>query len=225
MKKNFHQVVKSACYAFLLVFLSLFFSNYATAGTLHFKMTTPKTTLAIGETTTVTVSAWVDDAASGNGLITWQTDLSVDNTGVVGITKTGSVADISLLAPSDRDSTFSGWSSASVNAPITGEVREVVVVQRVLSNPSNVGVGGYTDIFTFNIEALANGTATYTLCDDGGGLFFGTLVNRTEYDNGDIPGSVVFDAGSSNNTFTVIPEPTTLAVFAFAGLWAALRRK
>jgi hypothetical protein len=225
MKKNFHQMMKSACYAVLLVFLSLFFSNSAVAGILHFKMTAPKTTLAIGETTTVTVLAWVNDsiAAPANGLDTWQLDLSVNNNGVVGITKTGSVADITLLAP-NPDPAWSGWKASTVNTPVTGEVRAVAVNQLVVGAPSYTGVGGFSQIFTFKIEALANGIATYTITDDGEGLF-GILADGTQYDNSITPGSVIFDAGSSNNTFTVIPEPTTLAIFAFAGLFAALRRK
>jgi len=224
--KRIHPLMKSAVCVYALISIVLFV-NYAAADTLHFKMTASKTTLTVGEGVTVTVSAWVDDpmASPNNGLITWQADLSVDNTGVVEITKTGSVADITLLAPSDRDPTFSGWNSTSVNSPITGEVREVVAIQNNISNPSYVGVGGYTDIFTFNIKALANGAATYTICDDGGGLFFGMLGDLTEYDNSVTPGSVVFDAQNSNNTFTVIPEPTTLAIFVCAGLLAALRRK
>jgi hypothetical protein len=226
--KDTHQVMKIVAFAFLsiLVVLSI---NQAAAGILHFKMTAPKTTLTVNEEVAVTVSAWVDDpiASPNNGLITWQVDLSVNNTGILEITKTGTVADITLLAPPDQDTTFSTWDYESVNSPITGEVREVVVVQRIISNPSYVGVEEYTDIFTFNIQALSVGTAVYTIRDDGGGLFFGMLVNRTEYDNDVISGSVVFDASTSDHIFTVVsvPEPISLTIFAFAGLLAALRKK
>jgi hypothetical protein len=222
--KKIHHLMKSAIFVYTLISIVLFV-NYADAGTLHFKMTAPKTTLAIGETTTVTVLAWVNDsiAAPANGLDTWQLDLGVNNNGVVGITKTGTVADITLLAP-NPDPTWSRWDPTSVNSPITGEVRKVAVNQVGVGDPSYTGVGGFSEIFTFKIEALANGIATYTIKDDGEG-FFGILADNTLYDNSVTPGSVVFDAESSNNTFTVIPEPTTLAIFAFAGLFAALRRK
>jgi hypothetical protein len=227
--KKIHQVVKSVSIS-LLVVLIMLSVNSASAGVLHFKMTAPQTTLTVDEEVTVTVSVWVDDpnASSGNGLITWQTDLSVDNTGIVEITQNANPdGDIILLAPSDRDSTFSGWDEEGINSPITGEVQEVVAVQRIISNPSDVGVGGYTDIFTFNIKALAVGSATYTICNDSGddGLFYGALVDLTEYDNDVIPGSVVFDASSSNRTFTVIPEPCSLAVFALAGILVSLKKK
>jgi hypothetical protein len=187
-------------------------------------MSAPKTTLAVGENITVTVSAWVDDAIASpdNGLDTWQLDLSVNNTGVIEITKTGSIADITLLAP-DPDPTWSGWDETSVNSLVSGEVRSVAVTQRIFGNPSSVGVGGYTNIFTFDIQAMSAGTASYTICDDGGGLFYGALVNGTEYEYG----SVVFDSESSNRTFTVVhvPEPMSLAIFALAGSLAAIRRR
>jgi hypothetical protein len=213
----------------LCILLALVLSvSSVSAGMLHFKMTAPKTTLAVGEEVTITVSAWVDDATSGNGLNTWQLDLSVNNTGVIGITKTGSVADITLLAPTPYHPMFSGWSTASVNSPVSGEVRSVAVMQYPLANPSAVGVGGYTDIFSFNIQAMSVGTASYTICDDGGGLFYGCLVDDTEYDN-TVPsdGGVVFDSGSSNRTFTVVhvPEPMSLTIFALAGSLAVIRRK
>jgi len=222
--KRIHQLVKSVSVS-LLVVLIVLSVNSASAGVLHFKMTAPKTTLAIGETTTVTVLAWVYDsiASPSNGLDTWQLDLSVDDTGIIDITKTAGVADITLLAP-NPDPAWSDWKHSTVNTPVTGEVRAVAVNQLVVGAPSYTGVGGFSQIFTFQIEGLAAGTATYTITNDGEGCF-GILSGGTEYDNSVTPGSVVFDAESSNNTFTVIPEPTTLAIFAFAGLLAALRRK
>lgn len=225
--KNFHQVVKSAFSAFLLVSLFIFIQS-ANAGVLYFKMTAPKTTLEVGEEVTVSVFAWIDDsvASSDNGLDTWQLDLSVSGTGIVEITQTGGVADISLLAPSPLDTYWSGWNTSSVNSPATGEVREVVATQLVYGTPSLVGVGGYTEIFTFNIKALSAGTITYTICDDGGGLFYGELVDGTEYDNDVAAGSVVFDTENSDMTFTVqIPEPASMALFALAGLFSIIRKK
>lgn len=224
--KSFCSLRGGFCLCILLaVVLSV---NSVSAGVLHFKMTAPKTTLALGEEVTVTVSAWVDDpiAAPDNGLDTWQLDLSVNNTGVIGITKTGSVANITLLAPNPYHPMFSGWSAASVNSPVSGEVRSVAVMQQVYGAPSYVGVGGYTNLFSFNIQALSVGTASYTIRDDGGGLFYGCLVDATEYDNAVVPGSVVFDSESSNRTFTVhVPEPMSLAIFALAGLMATVRKR
>lgn len=219
--KKIHQVMKSVS-ALLFLVLIVLSVNSASAGMLHFKMTAPKTTLTVDEEVTVTVSAWVDDpiAEPDNGLDTWQLDLSVNNTGIIEITKTGTNADIILLAP-DPDMDYSGWDKTSVNLPITGEVRNVAVVQQVIGAPSYTGVGSYSNIFTFHIKAKTLGTATYTICDDGGGGFFAYLADNTYYEGG----SIIFDAGISNNTFTVIPEPASLTLFALAGILASIRRK
>ncbi|OHB49847.1 MAG: hypothetical protein A2Y10_09485 [Planctomycetes bacterium GWF2_41_51] len=227
MKKNL-QVKKSAFTAFLLASFCVFI-NISNAGVLNFKMTAPKTTLQLGEEVTVSVSAWVNDtlASPDNGLDTWQVDLSVSQTGIVEITKTGNVANILLLAP-NPDTMWSGWNSSSVNNPSTGEVRSVAVLQSDVGAPSTVGVGGYTDIFTFTIRALSLGTLTYNICDNGGGGFFGILAEGEEFDNDVIDaGDVVFDSQNSDATFTVIPvpEPASLAIFAFAGLLSFLRKK
>jgi hypothetical protein len=217
-----HQVMKGVFLPFLAVLIVLSV-NSASAGTRHFKMTAPKTTLTIGEETTVTVSAWVNDsiAEPNNGLDTWQLDLSVNTTGVIEITKnTDPDGDITLLAP-DPDMGYSGWDEISVNLPITGEVRSVAVAQEVIGYPSYTGVGDYSDIFKFKLKAIAPGTATYTICDDGGGGFFAYLTDDTYYAGS----TIIFDAGASNNVFTVVPEPVSLAVFAFAAFLAVLRKK
>ena len=221
--KKIHPVMKSVFVSLSLVLIVLFV-NSAFAGELHFKMTAPKTTLNVDEEVTVTVSAYINDSVAlpANGLDTWQLDLSVNNSGIIGITKTGSNANITLLAP-NPDMSYSGWDGASVNSPITGEVRSVGVVQKVIGAPSYTGVGGYSDIFTFKIKALALGTATYTICNDGGGGFFAFLADSTYYEGSNI----IFDAGISNNTFTVIsaPEPASLVLFALAGILASVKKK
>lgn len=223
--KKIHQEMKSVFISLLVIF-TVSGINRVSAGALYFKMAASKTTLTVGEEISITVSAWVNDpiAEPDNGLDTWQADLSVDNTGIIEITATGGVADITLLAP-DPDPMWSGWDETSVNSPITGEVREVVVIQEEVGAPSYIGVGGYSEIFTFNIKALSLGTATYTILNDGGGLFYGALADGTEYDNDIIPGSVIFDAENSNRTFTVIPEPASFSVFAFAALLAVFKKK
>ncbi|MGA2914738.1 MAG: PEP-CTERM sorting domain-containing protein [Sedimentisphaerales bacterium] len=221
--KKIHQVVRSVSVSLLVVLVVLSISS-ASTGVLHFKMTAPKTTLDVNEEVTVTVSAWVDDpiALPNNGLDTWQLDLRVNNTGIIEITKNANpVGDITLLAP-NPDFNYSGWDKTHVNLPITGEVHSVAVVQQVVGAPSYTGVGDYSDIFTFKIKAIALGTATYTICDDGGGGFFAFLANNTYYEGSNI----TFDAGISNNTFTVVtPEPASLTLFALAGILASIRRK
>jgi hypothetical protein len=218
--------LKLICFATLV----LLFFNAVSFADLLFKMTSeegnlghPITGLVIGEKVNVHVWAWVNDAIAepDNGLDTWQMDMDVDNTGVIQITKTGGVANIDLIAP-DPDPLWSGWDEASVNnegSPYfgaTGEVREVVVTQDVVSAPSYTGVGGYSEIFSFQIEAIGVGTATYTLKKNfPGGLFLGMLADGTEFDYDIDPGSVYFDATVSEHVFTVVPEPASLLIMAF----------
>jgi hypothetical protein len=223
--KKIHQMVKSTFSAFLAALCILIFISNANAGILYFKMTAPKTTLEIGEEVTVSVSAFIDDALASpdNGLDTWQLDLSVSQTGIVEITKTGTIANINLIAP-DPDPDWSRWTANSVNSPNTGEVRNVSVIQNTIGNPSVTGVGQYSEIFNFKIKAIGAGSTVYSICNDGGGGFFAYLADDTLYDADNAPGSVVFDAANSNNVFTVVPEPCSIAFFAFAGM-LALRKK
>ena len=191
-----------------------------------FRMICSDTELLIGETTTVYVQAWVDSVygTTGNGLDTWQMDLGVDTSGVIGITETGGDADIFLTAP-DPDPMWSDW--ASVNTPVTGEASEIAVSQVVLGASSATGVGGYSEIFSFQIEGLAEGTATYSIMDDGGGLF-AYLAGDEWFENGahvDIDGGVYFDALGSDNVFTVVPEPCSLMIMSGLSLIAFRRRR
>jgi hypothetical protein len=222
------------------VAFALHLFNAVSFAELIFKMTAdqgdlghPITALEIGEKVNVHVWAWVNDAIAepDNGLDTWQTDLDVDNTGVIQITKTGDIADITLIAP-DPDMDWSGWDELSVNNEgdpyfgATGEVREVVVIQKNVGAASYTGVGGYSEIFSFQIEALGAGTATYTLKKNfPGGLFLGILADGTEFDYDANPASVYFDAPSSDNVFTVVPEPGSLLIMAFMAGFALRSRK
>jgi hypothetical protein len=151
-------------------------------------------------------------------------DMDVDNTGIIQITTTGSVANITLIAP-DPDPVWSGWDEASVNVGTTGEVREVVVTQEVPGAASYTGVGGYDEIFSFQIEAIGVGTATYTLKKNfEGGLFLGILADGTEFDV-DTTDQVFFDAAGSAHVFTVVPEPTSLLIMTvMAGFVLRSRR-
>lgn len=179
--------------------------------------------LPIGGLVTVNVLAWVDSefGTSGNGLESWQLDLDVDTSGIIGITKTGEgdeTADISLTAPAPFF--LSGWSS--VNSPVTGEASEIGVTH--LEMTSETGVGGYSEIFSFQIEGLTEGIATYRIMDDGGGLF--AYLSGDEWFEDDISadGGVYFDALGSDNVFHVTPEPCSLMILSGLSL-IGLRRK
>lgn len=200
---------------------------------LHWRLYAADTTISVGQPTLVTVSAWVENATEGNGLDTWQTDVNVDlaGDGVVAITTTGGLADIDILAP-DPYEPIPRWDPASVNNPVTGEVRDVsaIVATENLGNPSDIGVGAFTDLFSFTIIGLAPGEATFTLTKDwAGGGWFGFLVDSTLLDNTDVLGSVVFDAAESFNVITVqsVPEPTSaLLLLTLSGLaWRRRKRR
>lgn len=233
-------MIKSKLRLVCFAVLALHFFNAVSFAGLVFKMTAdqgdlghPITALGVGEKVNVHVWAWVDDAIAepDNGLDTWQMDLDVDNTGVIQITKTSGVANIILIAP-DPDPDWSGWDEDSVNNEgdpyfgATGEVREVVVTQEVVGAPSYTGVGGYSEIFSFQIEALEVGTTTYTLKKNfPDGLFLGILADGTEFDYDIDPESVYFDAPSSDNVFTVVPEPGSLLIMTLMAGFALKSRK
>ena len=232
----------SPCLAILPILALLCLCSVSVAAltdpTLVFKMTADDTTLLPGQETTVHVFAWVYTPAGiekpSNGLEAWQTDLSVDNSGVIEI-----IGGINFLAPDPSPAPWTKWDSASLNVPVTGEVREVHTVQKVWGAPSYTGVGydnnidnpaNYSEIFNFTIKAkqvpLAE-TATYTLMNDGGGLFYGALADGTEFDNDsfDAYGGVYFYDAGSDNTFTIVPEPASMVLFITAAAFALKRRK
>jgi hypothetical protein len=178
------------------------------------------TELVVGQEVLVTVSAWVDDSIAGtdNGLDTWQMDVGVSQSGIVEITNdVNPNGDITLIAPNPAQ-TDSKWKYSTLNNPNIGAVEEVTVIQDVYGTPSLTGVGGYSEIFSFNIKALAVGTVTYDLYDNGMG-FYAILVDDTEFENA----GVSFDTDGSDNVFTVVPEPCTMLLLGLG--CAVLRRR
>lgn len=183
--------------------------------------------LSIGSLVTVDVWAWVDSefGTTGNGLDTWQMDLGVNTSGIIGITKTGEedeTANISRIAP-NPDLSYRGWDS--VNTPVTGEIKEVSVTQLVPGASSGTGIGGYSEIFSFQIEGLAEGIATYTIEDDGGGLFAFLVGDEWFEDDISADGGVYFDALGSDNVFHVTPEPCSLMILSGLSLIGLRRRR
>ncbi len=186
---------------------------------IKFKMTVEEdkdTVLLVGETVTIFVHAWVDSAhgTAGNGLDTWQMDLSVNQEDVIGVVAGSFSAD----AP-DPDPMWSGW--VSVNNP-TGSISGVAVTQLIPGASSETGVGGYSQIFSFQIEGLAEGEATYDMTGD----WFAFLADdRWFEDDISADGGVYFDAGASDNVFTVVPEPCSLMIMSGLSLIALRRRR
>ena len=186
--------------ASLIVFLSISCS----AG-LVIQMAADDSSLNLGQTTVVHVSAWVDDpvATGTNGLVVWQMDLAVDNAGVVG------ASNFNIVAPVDI------FDSGSSTNALTGEVSGYVLKDD--DSTSTVGVGGFTEIFTFEVTGLAVGTVEYSI----GNELLGDLADFTPFDISS--GTAQFDTVNSDNVFTVVPEPATILLFSLGAL--ALRKK
>ncbi len=224
-KREWGAVVGTLC---LLCFAAASAHAVPVNEVLHWRLSAADTTINVGQPTVVTVSAWIENAAPGNGLDTWQTDIDVDIDNVVAIDTPGGLADLNILAP-DPYAPGSGWDAASVNNPLSAEVRNVnaMVADENFGAPSTIGVDAYTDLFEFTIVGVAPGQATFTVTKDwvGGGCF-GLLVDGTELDNEVFTGTVLFDADQSCNIVTVVPEPASaFTLLLLAGLAWTKRRQ
>jgi hypothetical protein len=181
---------------------------------LVFKITSDQTNLTVGQTTTVHVWGWADDplAIGTNGLVDWGLSLVVNTGGIVEITKDlNTNGDITILAPAPLSTYAPNWAYSSVNSGKSGQVSGV----NALRNPdteSTTGVGGYTELFNFKVEAIGEGVVTYGMTN-----MLGDLVDYTPYDSGS--GTAVFNTAASSNILTVVPEPSSLVILS--GLWVA----
>jgi hypothetical protein len=188
---------------------------------LIFKVTSDRTALLVGETTTIHVWGWADDpAATGtNGLADWALDMVVDNSGIVEITKGMNVnGDITILAPSPLSTLSPNWNYASVNLSKTGQVVGVNALRNP-DNESTTGIGTYTELFQFNIKAVTVGSVVYGMSN-----MLGDLADfETAFDFSD--DSAVFNAAESSNVLTVVPEPATLVMLSGFGIAGFLTRR
>jgi hypothetical protein len=200
----------------LFCVLSLLIVCSVSHADLLLKMEAAQTDLLPGAPVTVTISAWADDAlATGlNGLNGWGLSAIVDQTGVVEVVG-GSVL---FLAPSpwSAGDTF----AASINQPVTGgtgSIEDLQLLTDALPQNSTAGVGGYTPIVQFDVQAIGgiNDSVNYTL---GGVNFSGLLADFTELSGQFVP-------GESQTAFTIVPEPATLILLGLGSLVAYRRKK
>lgn len=186
------------------------------AALLLVKMNADKTTLAIGETATIELYAHAPVAAGLNGLNTWQLSMLVGGDGAVSVLESS----IAYTVPFTYDTLIT-----SVNSP-AGSIKDISISPKNPPEDSNLGVGGFTKIAEFVIEAVGAGQVTYTIGDAGvGGGFFGILRDYNPMDPGDnyLDGS--FELIGSDNQFTIVPEPATFALLGGMGLILLRSRK
>ncbi len=190
----------------IIVIIAVTLMSVPCSANLVVKMTSDNTTLGVGDTALVRVWAFADDpsATGDNGLVSWQMDIDVDLSGILEIT------DNTFVAPDPLDMFDSDWNYD----PGTGDLKTHALKSD--DNTSAIGVDEFTEIYNFEITALAAGTVEYTIGNTLGGSFVGELVDFTFFDH-DL-GTAVFDVANSDNVFTVTPEPATVMMLGIGGL-------
>ncbi len=189
--------------------------------------TNDPTTLTVGQTATVEVWGWVDDAAATgtNGLLDWQIDVVTDTTGIVEVTHVSSP-----LQPAPVDLPSSG--SWGVNANSTGNFSANAFIVEVQGSPldsyGGIGTGdgdidnadNYDKLITFDIKAIGLGTVEYSFL-----TILGELVDLTPFSSRGSSPTAEFYAEGSDNVFTVVPEPSSMLLLSGLGVIGYLRRK
>lgn len=182
----------------LLVVSLCVFLSISCSASLVMRMTADDVSINVGDSTLVHIFAEVDDGAAsgGNGLVLWDLAINADVAGVLDITNHTFVAPGDIF---DNDFSSAGGSGSGW-------------VMKDDDTTSTVG-DGLTEIFNFEVTAVAVGVVTYDL------IGLGDLVDYTAYD-------VVFDVHNSSNIITVhAPEPASLTLFALMSGFVLRRRR
>ena len=165
------------------------------------------TALSVGDSTTLHVWGIADEAVVDNGLYDWSVSAVVDATGVVQVTSASALQPI----PIDPGSVI-----ISQNVGGFGNVDASAAIQ-FTATESNAGVA-LTELFNFDVEAVAVGDVQYSLTNIIGDLFDGT-----PYDDG--LGNVQFAGPGPFISVVAVPEPATMILLGLGSLVACRRKK
>lgn len=184
---------------------------------LSFNMTCANPVVAIGEETTIIVSAKDPDAVADYGLVDWQFDmwLDVGDDGILEVVSTG-VFDLP-----GEDVYATAFYGPIENSPTSGSVDSFGAFQAGVDPLSNLGVGTeYVPIASITVKGIAEGSVAYN---------FGSLTTPDNFygrfrdSNSEV--LAAFDSGSSVVNFTVVPEPATILILSGFSVVALIRRK
>jgi hypothetical protein len=206
------------CYALVI---SLVLCAHADAA-FKLKVEVDDTTLLPGETTLVRVYGLVEEAGVDNGLALWEMDVDLDLDGVIKVTDTAGEANITMVAPSPYyvNALFPNWDA--FNAGVSGTIDYANILIDENETTSSTGVGGYSELFNFEIEALNVVTQTtvgYSLSGVVGELMDGQAFGMGA-------SGVAMDVSDGVlNKVTVLPEPSSLLILSGLGIIGYLRRK
>ena len=133
-------------------------------------ITADDTALDVGDSTTLHVWGIADEAVVDNGLYDWSVSAVVDATGVVQVTSASALEPFPV-DPGSFITTLNGGGAT------LGTIDAAAAIQ-FTATESNAGVA-LTELFNFDVEAVAVGNVQYSLMNIIGDLFDGT-----PYDDG-----------------------------------------
>ncbi len=177
----------------LIIAVAVLFYGSVQAG-VNFSIVSDKDTIEIDETAHLQVFAEIDDNVnSGEGIISWQMAIEVNDLAVAEIT--------------DAELVFSSFFSG---VDILGGKVTNAFYSADNESISDIGVNGPTEIFNFDVVGLSSGEVIFTPAELGVTEILSELVGDVQYTFAD------GDISVSGATIHVIPEPLTVSYLAIA---------